>query len=169
MDRDQALPSPASTADNPGVGYLLGVAHRARRRAWEADLADLGLTAPQSAVLRLLAARPGAGVRWLSRALVTDPMNVQRIAMTLLAAGFCEVRPDPDDGRRRPLHLTDAGQRLAALVTTRAEDAERRLVTRLGAREYAALTTGLRRLLELERSANAHPSAASPAGPRVSG
>lgn len=170
MGPDNAHPGPTAAADLPGVGYLLGVAHRARRRVWEADLADLGLTAPQAAVLRLLAARPGTGVRGLSRALVTDPMNVQRIASTLLAAGLCEVRRDPDDGRRRPLHLTDTGRRVADLVTTRADATERRLVTALGAKEYALLSIGLRRLVDLERAAKPPrrgpgPSASSPGGP----
>lgn len=168
MDRDHTDPAPAAGADLPGVGYLLGVAHRARRRAWEADLADLGLTAPQAAVLRLLAARPGTGVRGLSRALVTDPMNAQRIAATLVAAGLCEVRRDPDDGRRRPLHLTDAGRRLAHLVTNRAEAAERRLATALGAKEYAALSTVLRRLVEMERATRPpRRDPVAPPGPRL--
>ncbi|MDA8147552.1 MAG: hypothetical protein M0Z93_02080 [Actinomycetota bacterium] len=59
----------AETEPDPapqGVGFLLDVAHWARRRAWEASLADLGLAAPQAAVLRLVGARPGSGVRRLA-------------------------------------------------------------------------------------------------------
>lgn len=141
--------APAGTSnDIPGLGFLLARAHRARRRSWEAQLADLGLTAPQAAVLRLLAARPGAGVRELGRTLDTDPMNVQRIVATLLGGRLCEVRRDPDDARRRPLHLTEAGRRLAEEVVLRAEDVEHRLIGLLGERDYVSLRTGLGRLLE---------------------
>src|SRR5579875_1695760 len=81
-----------------GVGFLLGAAHRARRRQWEACLADLGLTAPQAAVLRLITGEPGRGVRHLARRLGTDPMNAQRIVETLVADGLCQIRRDPADG-----------------------------------------------------------------------
>jgi DNA-binding MarR family transcriptional regulator len=141
-----------SVAAPQGIGFLLGAAHRARRRAWEADLGDLGLTAPQAALLRLIAARPGSGVRHLARDLGTDPMNVQRIAETLIAAGFCEARRDPRDARRRPLYATCSGSRLASEVAGRSHDAEQRLSVALGADHYQALLTGLHALLESDRS-----------------
>lgn len=39
-------------------------------------------------------------------------MNTQRIATTLIAAGLCEPRLDPDDARRRPLYPTVTGAEL---------------------------------------------------------
>lgn len=134
-----------------GVGFLLGIAHRARRRAWEANLADLGLTAPQAAVLRLVAARPGNGVRHLARALGTDPMNSRRIAEALISAGLCEARQDPLDARRRPLHLTERGQQLASEVSRRARQEEDRLLIELGTRRYGELLEVLRTLAAAEQ------------------
>ncbi len=134
-----------------GVGFLLGVAHRARRRAWEADLADLELTAPQAALLRLIAAQPGSGVRRLARDLGTDPMNVQRIAETLRAAGFCEPRQDPSDARRRPLYPTHEGRRLASAVAHRAQRAEQDLIDALDVERYHALLAGLDALVDHDR------------------
>jgi DNA-binding MarR family transcriptional regulator len=134
-----------------GVGFLLGVAHRARRRAWEAELADLDLTAPQAAVIRLIAAQPGSGVRRLARDLGTDPMNVQRVAETLAAAGLCEPRHDPVDARRRPLYPTEKGRHLARAVTHRAERAEQDLIDALGAERYHALLGGLDALVGHDR------------------
>jgi MarR family transcriptional regulator for hemolysin len=131
-----------------GLGYLLGIAHRARRRAWEASLADLGLTAPQAALLRLIAARPGSGVRRLARELGTDPMNIQRISETLITAGLCEPRRDPGDARRRPLHPTDRGRGLADVIDRRAADSEEQLAAALGAPAYHALVAGLHDLLD---------------------
>lgn len=139
-----------------GVGFLLGVAHRARRRAWEADLADLDLTAPQAALLRRIAAQPGSGVRRLARDLETDPMNVQRVAETLRAAGLCEPRQDPSDARRRPLYPTEKGRRLARAVAHRAERAEQDLIDALDAERYQTLVAGLQTLVDHDRRTPRH-------------
>lgn len=139
-----------------GVGFLLGLAHRARRRQWEGRLSDLGLTAPQAAMLRLVTAEPGQGVRHLSRRLGTDPMNAQRIVETLIAGGLCSARRDPDDARRRPLYPTDRGTRLAERAAERAQDAERYLADTLGADTYRSLTTALRAVIELDTKTEGH-------------
>lgn len=153
------------------LGFLLGQAHRARRRAWEAGLSDLGLTGPQAAVLRAISAAPGAGIRQLARLLITDPMNVQRLAESLTAAGLCELRRDPADARRRPIYPTDRGKRLAATVGGRATESEQDLVTALGASDYEALRGQLQRLLEhdLARGNRADIPDSSDAGRRVLG
>jgi len=147
-----------------GVSYLLGLAHRAQRRAWEEALADLQLTAPQAAVLRLVAARPGQGVRQLARTLRTDPMNVQRVATMLIAAGLCQTRADPDDARRRPLYPTPGGERSARTVARRAAAMEQQLLEALGAARYEALHDGLRRLIDHVSQAEGHLPAGSSAG-----
>lgn len=136
--------------DPDGVGFLLGVAHRARRRQWEQRLTDLGLTAPQAAMLRLVTAEPALGVRDLARRLHTDPMNAQRIVETLLARELCEARPDPVDGRRRPLRPTPRGRRLAEKVAERAQDVERHLAGALPDDTYLALTSALRAVIALD-------------------
>ena len=148
-----------------GVGFLLGVAHRARRRSWEAELADLDLTAPQAAVLRLIAAQPGSGVRRLARDLGTDPMNVQRVAETLGAAGLCEPRQDPSDARRRPLYPTEKGRHLARAVAHRAERAEQDLIDALDAERYHALLAGLDALVDHDRRTHG-PTNSIPKGAR---
>uniref|UniRef100_UPI003982FE3F hypothetical protein n=1 Tax=Lapillicoccus sp. TaxID=1909287 RepID=UPI003982FE3F len=48
--RDPSLP-PCPDVAPAGLGFLLGAAHRTRRRVWEATLVDLDLTAPQAAAL----------------------------------------------------------------------------------------------------------------------
>jgi len=151
-----------------GVGFLLGVAHRARRKVWEAALADLDLTAPQAALLRLIAAQPGQGVRQLARALGTDPMNVQRVAESLLDAGLCEARRDPGDARRRPIYPTRQGMRRAHEIARRAESDEGDLVVALGAERYATLLAGLQALIALERR-GLDPLAARPTTRAASG
>lgn len=133
-----------------GLSLLLGVAHRQRRRAWELQIADLEMTAPQAALLRLVASDPGLGVREIARRLATDPMNVARLADGLHGRKLIETLPDPADARRRPLHPTSAGRGLAAELDDRAEEQERRLASELGEPAYDALLDGLTRLAELE-------------------
>ena len=131
-----------------GIGFLLGMAHRAHRRRWEAILADLGLTAPQAAVLRLVTAEPGCGVRQLARRLGTDPMNAQRIIETLVANGLCAAGRDPDDARRRPFHPTEHGRHVARQVADRARRTERASMKLLGDASYRVVLDALRTLAE---------------------
>ncbi|MDA8261432.1 MAG: MarR family winged helix-turn-helix transcriptional regulator [Actinomycetota bacterium] len=130
-----------------GIGFLLGTAHRARRRLWEAQLADLGLSAPQAAILRLITAEPGCGIRELARRIGTDPMNARRIVESLLEGGLCESRPDPDDARRRPLYPTPRGRVLAQAVADRARRDEQNLLSALGEDGYESLVAALRTLI----------------------
>lgn len=136
-----------------GVGFLLGLAHRARRRRWEASLADVGLTAPQAAVLRLVADEPGCGVRQLARRLGTDPMNVQRITDFLVAKGLCTSGRDLDDARRRPLRPTGRGEELARDVAARARAADEELVVLLGRGAYDELVDALSTLVAYDSDA----------------
>ena len=131
-----------------GVGFLLGAAHRAHRRQWEAQLADLGVSAPQAAVLRAVVAEPGQGVRGIARRIGTDPMNAQRIIETLLAAGLCRAQRDPLDARRRPLHPTPEGRLVAAEVAGRGRLAEEHLARTLGEERYFSLVAALGTLIE---------------------
>lgn len=155
------LPSPCPDVVPAGLGFLLGAAHRTRRRVWEATLVDLDLTAPQAAALRAITAHPGIGLRQLSRALVTDVMNARRLSASLVEAGLCENRPDPRDARRRPLHPTPAGLNLAVAVADRAARSERDLRQALGPDTYATVLSGLRRLVDHD------PQLTAPAGIRA--
>lgn len=161
-------PAPQSSLAPRGLGFLLGVAHRAHRRAWEAELAELGFTAPQAALLRLIASAPGRGVRQLARQLGTDPMNVQRVAESLIAAGLSEARHDPGDARRRPLHPTELGVRRADALARMAESAEGELVRALGAERYGALLDGLRALIDHDRHTLARDGARATTGEEAS-
>ncbi len=154
-------PEAHARRDEPGlvgVGFLLGAAHRARRRQWEARLADLGLSAPQAAMLRLIAAEPGQGVRHLARRLGTDPMNARRISESLVAAGLCRPGHDPHDARRRPLEPTTRGRRLARSVTERAHESEQILAEALGEQTYRSLIAALRALLDDETRLERRPA-----------
>lgn len=80
-------------------------------------------------------------------------MNIQRIAEILRAAGLCELRHDPGDARRRPLHPTERGRQVATMVARKAVSAEEALTEALGEERYTMLLTGLRALIDLDRGA----------------
>jgi MarR family transcriptional regulator for hemolysin len=91
------------------------------RGAWQARIADLGLSSAQASTLRAVAERPGSGIRDLARTLGTDPMNAKRLADGLEAAGLVCSCTDPADRRLRVLKPTDAGVRLVGEVQQRAQ------------------------------------------------
>lgn len=139
-----------------GLGFLLGSAHRALRSAWEASIVDLGLTAPQALVLRLIAEGSGVGLRELARRMRTDAMNAKRLADGLEAAGLVRSEDDPDHRQRRLLCVTVDGRHRARQVAERARAWEEQLAERL---ESGALTRLRSLLQELEEALAAEPDA----------
>lgn len=94
-------------------------------------------------------------------------MNIQRISETLMAAGLCEPRRDPDDARRRPLHPTGRGWELADVIARLAAGSGQQLAAALGACACNALVAGLHDLLDhdqdrgLDDRAAPHPETCS--------
>jgi len=105
-----------------GLGFTLGRVHRRLRAAWEARIADLGLTSPAASVIRAVVERPGIGVRELARTLATDPMNAKRLADGLERDGLLRSGVDPDDQRRRTLRATASGRAVHVELQRRAAD-----------------------------------------------
>ncbi len=152
IERD--LPNPNELGLR-GIGFLLGVAHRAHRRIWEKELEELHVTAPQAAILRLIAEVPGSGIRELARRLGTDPMNAQRIVKSLVTAGLCEVCADAKDARRHPLYPTVQGISLAAHIGRRADGAEESLRESLGSVRYLEMVTSLEMVIGADERSKA--------------
>lgn len=145
-------PTDAGTAPDrgsaeAGLGFLLGSAHRALRSAWEERIADLGLTAPQALVLRVVAEESGMGLRELARRMQSDAMNAKRLADTLEHAGLVRSTVDPGHRQRRLLRATDEGRAMAARVNARSRALEEVLAERLGSPELEHLRTLLGSLL----------------------
>jgi DNA-binding MarR family transcriptional regulator len=134
------LPAPLES----GLGFRLGRAHRMLRGAWEEAIADLGLTAPQAALLRAVAQRPGSGLRELARQVCTDAMNAKRLADHLERAGLVSSAPDPGHRQRRVFRPAGSGAAIAAELARRAAAHDRLLASALGTAELA----GLQRLLD---------------------
>ena len=138
----------SAAALEAGLAFRLGRAHRIVRSAWQARIADLGLSNAQANTLRAVLERPGVGLRELSRTLGTDPMNVKRLADGLEAEGLLESRVDPLDRRLRLLFASDKGRQAGAEIVRRALDWSETLNRIVGAEDAAAV---LRTLDRLER------------------
>lgn len=121
------------------LGFRLGLAHRTMREAWERDIADLGVTPPQAAVLRAITEGEACGLRRLARRMGTDVMNVRRLADHLQKAGLASFDTDPGHRQRRIVRPTAIGVAAAEELTRRAAAQNRRLTALLGEDDLAAL------------------------------
>ena len=70
----------------------------------------LGITGAQLFVLQQLATHPGASLRQLAEATLTDQSSVSVVVSRLVAAGHVARRTSQADGRRTELTLTDSGR-----------------------------------------------------------
>lgn len=98
------------------TGTLLRLA-RIYRRETDRALASHGVSDAQALPV-LHIARLGEGVRQgvLADALGVEGPSLVRVLDQICAGGLVERRDDPNDGRAKTLHLTDAGRTLAAVV-----------------------------------------------------
>lgn len=117
------------------IGYLLRQAQGALRQAGDAELAPLGLTLPQFAILTLLGAYGALSGAALARLAVQTPQTIDAVVKNLVRAGLVAKSPDPGHGRILHLALTQAGSAALAAAKRRVNALERRLVAGLGPAE----------------------------------
>jgi DNA-binding MarR family transcriptional regulator len=93
------------------IGYLLRQASHTLRGALDATLRPHGLTAPQHAVLSVLARDPGSSGADLARACNTTPHAMNGVLATLERDGLVERHPHPTHGRIVQVSLSGEGAR----------------------------------------------------------
>jgi DNA-binding MarR family transcriptional regulator len=82
----------------------------------------------------------------LGRLTAMDAATIKGVVDRLTKRHLIETRADPDDGRRRVVALTEAGQSLVARSLAHAAAITRRTLEPLSAREQASLLELLRKL-----------------------
>jgi DNA-binding MarR family transcriptional regulator/N-acetylglutamate synthase-like GNAT family acetyltransferase len=107
----------------------------------------------------------GATVRDLRERLDLDSGYVTRLLRRLGDDGLVEVRPDPDDRRRRLVSLTKRGRTAWRDLDDRSEDLARSLVEPLTERQRDRLTEALATADLLVRAATVHLRAVDPSDP----
>jgi DNA-binding MarR family transcriptional regulator len=117
----------------------------------------LGITGAQLFVLQQLAARPGASLRQLAEATLTDQSSVSVVVSRLVGAGHVARRVAASDARRTELTLTGRGR---ALLRRAPRLAQTRLMATLRGMPAAQLRVTAR---VLERAARAVSGKRAPA------
>ncbi len=67
----------------------------------------------------------------LGAKLSIDKANVSRLCRRMEEAGHIDIRPCPDDGRAKRVHLTDEGERVASRVDQSSRERFERLIESL--------------------------------------
>lgn len=114
------------------LGYALKRAQYAMRRHMDYQLKDLGLSAPQYAVLASLETEPGASNAQLARRSFTTPQTMQVMLVKMQQAGLIERVPDETHGRIRRTLLTSKGRKVldaAHLVAAQSEQIARKVAS----------------------------------------
>ena len=135
MRYDQPPPEPLAGA----VGFLLSWNGRRIAAKFAAGLAPLGLRPPHFGVMSMLAARPGTAQQELVEGSMIDPSSMVKVIDELEELGLAERRIDPEDRRRRAVHLTARGQRTLARAREVANSVADEVVGPLDAKERETL------------------------------
>src|SRR5215475_4606050 len=95
------------------VAAELKVFYSRLRRRMQEESATSGLSAPQASVLARLEKAGPSSASVLAGAERMRPQSMAAIVKALEAHGLIERAPDPVDGRRLEISLTEPGRRIA--------------------------------------------------------
>jgi DNA-binding MarR family transcriptional regulator len=136
---------------DPGseLRYLILGAQREGNRTLTELLKPIGVTPSQAEVLVVLAdAGEPLSVRDVGERLVCESGSPSRLVSTLVSAGLVTRTSHPRDARAVSLSLTAAGRRAAARIASVDEAIAGWITSALSEREVAAMTRGLRKLVD---------------------
>lgn len=127
------------------IGYNLKITQHRLRQRLDAELGQVGITAPQNAVLMAIAGNPRISNAELARAAFVTPQTMQAILVNLERAGLIARSPHPEHGRVIMTELTAAGQQAVADGAKAADAVERQMLSRLSSDEARLLCELLKR------------------------
>jgi DNA-binding MarR family transcriptional regulator len=127
------------------VGYNLKVTQHHLRQRLDAELAALGVTAPQNAALLAVAGNPRISNADLARAAFVTPQTMQAILVNLERAGLIARSPHPLHGRVIMTELTEAGRTTVDAGLIAADAVERQMLSGLSKEEARVLNDLLER------------------------
>jgi DNA-binding MarR family transcriptional regulator len=105
---------------------------------------ELGVTAPQRLVVRMVGRFPGVQAGHLARLLHVHPSTLTGIIQRLEKQGLIRKRLDPRDGRRALLSLTERGHAVAAVSAGTVESSIERALERIPEERLAAASEVLK-------------------------
>ncbi|MEW2395480.1 MarR family winged helix-turn-helix transcriptional regulator [Streptomyces sp. NPDC046862] len=136
---------PAALTAAPG--YQVRRLYQAYLAVWAREV-DPVLTGPQFAVLQTVEANPGRDQRSMAAAVSLDTSTMADVARRLEIRGLLARRPDAADGRRKLLHLTDAGSQALREANDRARMLGKILLESFDETERAPLMAALQALAD---------------------
>ncbi len=141
---DIGLPNPSFQLPlEAGVGFRLSRLVRNLKKDWAEELIEVGVTPPQAAILRAVGLWPESSVRYIARALDSDPMNVKRCVDELEAKGFIASGIRESGRTSRRLSLSEGGANLVAKIDTLARAQQKWIEEGLGAELLSHLVRSL--------------------------
>ena len=130
------------------TGYWVNRLAGAFRTAVDRELREHDLTRRQVGTLMHVHRGLARSASDLTRMLRVDSTAVTRMVDRLEERGLLVREPDPEDGRRQLLHLTDEAEALMPLVMDVARRVEARFEDAVAARDLEAFHRVLMRMLE---------------------
>lgn len=102
------------------VGHLIRVSQQVHHSLWSSQIGELQLTSPQFAVLYVLAQEPSMDQSVVGARASLDRSTVAEIVSRLVDRRLVYRAPDPHDGRRRRITISDVGRELQRRAVGRA-------------------------------------------------
>lgn len=133
------------------TGFLLGYLGEKSRRNFMAVLEPHGFHPREFGLMTVMAKRPGITQQELAALARVDPSSMVALLDDLEARGIAERRVDPEDRRRRSVHLTAKGEEQMRILQREARRSARTFLEPLDDEEKEALNALLRKLAGLTR------------------
>jgi len=118
---------------------MLRRASRALTNLYDEALSPVGLTVAQYALLNGFARLGAVNISEAARALQLDRTTLGRNVTPLAQAGLIELLEGQKDARERQIRLTDAGRQAMRRAKPRWEQAQARILSRLGPEKLQTL------------------------------
>src|SRR3954454_10080527 len=128
------------------TGFLLGYLGEKSRRNFIELLEPHGFHPREFGLMTVVAKRPGITQQDLAALARVDPSTMVALLDDLEKRGLAERRVDPDDRRRRAVHLTDEGRKQMQVLQREARKAANSFLEPLDDEERETLNALLRKL-----------------------
>lgn len=128
--------------------YLLAAASEAASAEFHAHIRAQGLRVVEWRVLGCLADGNGQMMTRLAKVALYEQSRMTRIIEKMEERGLVTRRPDPDDGRRVRVHLTDEGKNISDRLVRDAGLHEKKLLDAIAHEEGSDIKTVLKALIE---------------------
>ena len=130
------------------IGLRLGVLARLLRNNFDREVASLGVTRSQWAMIAVVATHPGATQRVIAEKLEMSEASAGRLVDRLCADGLLERREREDDRRARAVYLTEKANPLLESLAKIADRNEDRMFRGFSAADLELLQALLDRIYE---------------------